>query len=186
MSDQGGEFLSSHFKQLADECEFVHSFSPAYTPEHNGFAKRANRTILEQAKCMLNASKLPNTYWAEAVSTATLLSNYTPTPSRHNHSPHMLWTDCSPKIKKVVISRHIWFNESIFPELKQQQGDASPLNVVWDTIEGQEVVDELHSPLECSLELGSQEPVDEVRISSVQGTTPAAELELVDEVLPAN
>ncbi|MBW0492551.1 hypothetical protein O181_032266 [Austropuccinia psidii MF-1] len=132
MSDQGGEFLNSHFKQLANECGFVHSFSPAYTPEHNGFAKRANQTILEKAKCMLNSSKLPNTYWAEV------------------------------------------------------HGDASPLNVAWDSIEGQEVVDESHLPLECSLELENQEPVDEVRISSVQGTTPASELELVDEVLPAD
>ncbi|MBW0541851.1 hypothetical protein O181_081566 [Austropuccinia psidii MF-1] len=103
ISDRGGEFLNSHFKELSNECGFIHTFSPAYTPEHNGFAERANRTILEKARCMLNASKLSNSYWAEAVSTATLLSNYTPTPSRHNHSPHMLWTKLSPRIKKLRI-----------------------------------------------------------------------------------
>ncbi|MBW0486814.1 hypothetical protein O181_026529 [Austropuccinia psidii MF-1] len=42
MSNQGREFLNSYFKQLANECRFVHVFSPEYTPEHNGFAKRAN------------------------------------------------------------------------------------------------------------------------------------------------
>ncbi|MBW0525407.1 hypothetical protein O181_065122 [Austropuccinia psidii MF-1] len=100
-SDQGGEFINSHFKHLSDECGFIHSFSPAYTPEHNGFAERANRTILEKTRCMLNASNLPTNYWAKAVSTATLLSNYTPTPSRHNHSPYTLWTKLAPRIKKL-------------------------------------------------------------------------------------
>ncbi|MBW0525067.1 hypothetical protein O181_064782 [Austropuccinia psidii MF-1] len=101
VSNRGREFLNPHFKQLADECGFLHVFSPAYTPEHNGFTERANQTILEKARCMLNASKLPNSYWAKAVSTATLLSNYTPTPSRHNHLPYMLWTRHSPRITKL-------------------------------------------------------------------------------------
>ncbi|MBW0535574.1 hypothetical protein O181_075289 [Austropuccinia psidii MF-1] len=48
-SDQGGEFLNLHFKKLSDECGFIHTFSPAYTPEHNGFAERASHTILEKA-----------------------------------------------------------------------------------------------------------------------------------------
>ncbi|MBW0523232.1 hypothetical protein O181_062947 [Austropuccinia psidii MF-1] len=65
-SDRGGEFMNSHFKQLSDECGFIHSFSPAYTPEHNGFAERANQTILEKTYCMLNASNLPKNYWAKA------------------------------------------------------------------------------------------------------------------------
>ncbi|MBW0468372.1 hypothetical protein O181_008087 [Austropuccinia psidii MF-1] len=82
--------------------------------------------------------------------------------------------------KKVVISRHVWFNESIFPELKQQGGNADPLNVTWDSIEGQAVVNEFHVPLE------NQEPVDEVWMPSIQDTMPTSELELVDEVLPAN
>ncbi|MBW0532570.1 hypothetical protein O181_072285 [Austropuccinia psidii MF-1] len=230
MSDQGGEFLNSHFKQLTEECRFLHAFSPAHTPEHNGFAERANQKILKKARCMLNASKLQNSYWAKEVSTGTLLSNYTPTMSIHNHSPYMLWTKLSLRVKKLqvfgcqffvmtpkenqewklcasgakgillgyennssyqilqlsdkklVVSRHIQFNESIFPELKQQDGDLSPLNVTWDEIEGQEVVDEFHAPLECSLELDNQEPVDEVQMSSIQGTRPTSELELVDEV----
>ncbi|MBW0538635.1 hypothetical protein O181_078350 [Austropuccinia psidii MF-1] len=234
ISDRGGEFTNSHFKQLSDECGFIHAFSPAYTPEHNGFAKRANQTILEKAKCMLNASKLPNTYWAEAVSTATLLSNYTPTLSRHNHSPHMLWTNQSPKIKnlrvfgcqafimtpkenrewklgpsgeegillgyenassyrilqlldkKVVISRHVWFNESIFPEPQQHYNNEGHLDVTWDAIEGQAMVDEPHSPPECPLGPGGQELVDEVRTPGFHGAAPTSELELVDEIVPAN
>ncbi|MBW0551268.1 hypothetical protein O181_090983 [Austropuccinia psidii MF-1] len=98
VSDRGGEVLDSHFQQLANECGFVHSFSPAYTPKHNGFAERANRTILEKTRCMLNATKLTHSYWSEAVSTASLLLNYVPTPSRHT-----LWTSLPPRIKKLRV-----------------------------------------------------------------------------------
>ncbi|MBW0590153.1 hypothetical protein O181_129868 [Austropuccinia psidii MF-1] len=103
VSDRGGEFLNSQFQQLENECGSVHSFSPAYTPEHNSLAERANHTILEKTRCMLNATKLPNSYWAEAVSTASLLSNYVPTPLRHNHLPHTLWTSLPPRIKKLRV-----------------------------------------------------------------------------------
>ncbi|MBW0500155.1 hypothetical protein O181_039870 [Austropuccinia psidii MF-1] len=88
--------------------------------------------------------------------------------------------------KKVVVLRHVLFNESIFPELKQQDGNVIPLNVTWDAIEGQAVVDKFHAPLECSLELENQELVDEVQMSSIQGTIPTSEPELADEVLPAD
>ncbi|MBW0527885.1 hypothetical protein O181_067600 [Austropuccinia psidii MF-1] len=103
VSDQGGEFLNSEFKNLSNSHGLIHVFSPAYTPEHNGFSKRANWTILEKARCLLNGSNLPNVYWAEAISTATFLSNLIPTPSRHNNSLYALWTKAHPRIKKLRV-----------------------------------------------------------------------------------
>ncbi|MBW0476616.1 hypothetical protein O181_016331 [Austropuccinia psidii MF-1] len=99
ISNQGSEFLN----ELSSSCGFTHVFSPAYTPQNNGFAERANCTILEKAKCLLNGCGLPKRYWAEAVNTATLLSNLIPTPSRNNCSPYALWTGNSPRIKKLHI-----------------------------------------------------------------------------------
>ncbi|MBW0497556.1 hypothetical protein O181_037271, partial [Austropuccinia psidii MF-1] len=103
VSDRGGEFLNNQFKELVNSCGFQHIFSPSYTPQHNGFAERANRTILEKAKCLLNSSNLPKPYWAEAINTATTLSNLIPTPSRHNKSPYTLWTKFPPRIKKLRV-----------------------------------------------------------------------------------
>ncbi|MBW0578728.1 hypothetical protein O181_118443 [Austropuccinia psidii MF-1] len=71
------------------------------TPEHNGFAERANRTVLEKACFLLNHSNLPNQYWAEAVNTVVFLSNFSPTASRGNKSPHSLWTNSSIKLTKL-------------------------------------------------------------------------------------
>ncbi|MBW0541232.1 hypothetical protein O181_080947 [Austropuccinia psidii MF-1] len=54
-------------------------------------------------------------------------------------------------------------------------------------IEGQEVIDEPHSPPECLLEPDGQEPVDEVQMTGSQDTVPTSNLDqeyedlLVDE-----
>ncbi|GKC68170.1 putative ribonuclease H-like domain-containing protein [Tanacetum coccineum] len=43
-------------------------YSIARTPQQNGVAERRNRTLIEAARTMLADSKLPTTFWAEAVS----------------------------------------------------------------------------------------------------------------------
>ncbi|GKA77908.1 putative ribonuclease H-like domain-containing protein [Tanacetum coccineum] len=62
-------------------------FSVARTPQQNGVAERRNRTLIEAARTMLVDSKLPTTFWAEAVNTASYVLNrvlvikpYTKTP----------------------------------------------------------------------------------------------------------
>ncbi|GKA44658.1 ribonuclease H-like domain-containing protein [Tanacetum coccineum] len=45
-------------------------YSVARTPQQNGVVERRNRTLIEAARTMLADSKLPTTFWAEAVSTA--------------------------------------------------------------------------------------------------------------------
>ncbi|MBW0536378.1 hypothetical protein O181_076093 [Austropuccinia psidii MF-1] len=103
VSDRGGEFLNKEFKVLAESKGFVHVFSPPETPQHNGYAERANRTILDKTRCLINSSGLPNHYWAEALNTAVFLSNLIPTPSRFNLSPYSLWTGNPPRIKKLRV-----------------------------------------------------------------------------------
>ncbi|MBW0499166.1 hypothetical protein O181_038881 [Austropuccinia psidii MF-1] len=95
VSDCGGEFLNEKFKSLSEAQGFTHIFSPANTPQHNGFAERAKRTILEKARCILNGSNLPDSYWAEAINTSKILSKIIPTPSRRNLSPYMRAQDQS-------------------------------------------------------------------------------------------
>jgi hypothetical protein len=43
-----------------------HQLSVEYTPQQNGVAERANRTIVEKAKTMLIESGLNTKYWAKA------------------------------------------------------------------------------------------------------------------------
>ncbi|GJV38606.1 retrovirus-related pol polyprotein from transposon TNT 1-94 [Tanacetum coccineum] len=66
---EGTEFLNkttpiAYFKEEGIE----HQTSTPRTPEQNGIVERRNRTLVEAARTMLSASKLPLSFWAEAAS----------------------------------------------------------------------------------------------------------------------
>ncbi|GJZ97195.1 putative ribonuclease H-like domain-containing protein [Tanacetum coccineum] len=63
----------AHRTQLA--ASIKREFSVARTPQQNGVAERKNRTLIEVARTMLVDSKLPTTFWAEAVNTACYVQN---------------------------------------------------------------------------------------------------------------
>ncbi|GKB68480.1 ribonuclease H-like domain-containing protein, partial [Tanacetum coccineum] len=65
-------------------------FSVAKTPQWNGVAKRKNRTLIEAARTMLVDSKLPTTFWAEAVNTACYVLNRVLVIKPHNKTPYEL------------------------------------------------------------------------------------------------
>nr|GFC98777.1 putative ribonuclease H-like domain-containing protein [Tanacetum cinerariifolium] len=44
----------------------------ARTPEQNGVVERQNRTLVEAARTMLSAAKVPLFFWAEAIATAPM------------------------------------------------------------------------------------------------------------------
>ncbi|KAI3758872.1 hypothetical protein L6452_06444 [Arctium lappa] len=50
-------------------------FSAPRTPQQNGVAERSNRILIEAARSLLADSKLPITFWAEAVNTACYVQN---------------------------------------------------------------------------------------------------------------
>ncbi|GJW03709.1 putative ribonuclease H-like domain-containing protein [Tanacetum coccineum] len=73
-------------------------FSVARTPQQNGIAKRRNRTLIEAARTMLVNSKLPTTFWAEAVNTACYVLNKVLVIKPHNKTPYELIHGRTPLI----------------------------------------------------------------------------------------
>jgi transposase InsO family protein len=69
-SDNGTEFKNRILDSFCSSKGITRQDSAARTPQQNGVAKRRNRTLIEAARTMLSDSKLPLTFWAEAVSTA--------------------------------------------------------------------------------------------------------------------
>ncbi|GJW65492.1 retrovirus-related pol polyprotein from transposon TNT 1-94 [Tanacetum coccineum] len=61
--------------------------------EQNGVAERRNKTLIEAARTMLADSKLPTTFWAEAVSTACYVQNRVLVVKPHNKTPYELFRD---------------------------------------------------------------------------------------------
>ncbi|GJW33088.1 retrovirus-related pol polyprotein from transposon TNT 1-94 [Tanacetum coccineum] len=68
--DNRAEFKNRVMNQFCEMKGIKREFSVARTPQQNRVAERKNRTLIEAARTMLADSKLPTTFWAEAVNTA--------------------------------------------------------------------------------------------------------------------
>ncbi|GJS95613.1 retrovirus-related pol polyprotein from transposon TNT 1-94 [Tanacetum coccineum] len=76
----------------------VRQFSVARTPQQNGVAERRNRKLIEAARTMLADSKLPTTFWAEAVNTACYVQNRVLVVKPHNKTPYKLFNGRTPTL----------------------------------------------------------------------------------------
>ena len=77
--DNGGEYVSREMNGQFERKGIQIEFTIRYTPQQNGVAERANRTILEKARCMLLGRRVDKKLWTEAVRTAVYLINRSPT-----------------------------------------------------------------------------------------------------------
>nr|GEW00306.1 ribonuclease H-like domain-containing protein [Tanacetum cinerariifolium] len=80
-------------------------YSNARTPQQNRVAERKNRTLIEAARAILADSFLPNTFWAEAVSTACYVLNRVLVTKPQNKTPYELITGKIPIISYIRPSR---------------------------------------------------------------------------------
>ncbi|KAJ9558020.1 hypothetical protein OSB04_012634 [Centaurea solstitialis] len=74
-SDNGTEFKNAIVEEYLALVGITHNFSAPRTPQQNGVVERKNRTLVEAARTMLNASGLSLIFWAEAVSAACYTQN---------------------------------------------------------------------------------------------------------------
>lgn len=63
-----------------------------YTPEQNGVAERANRSIIEKTRTLLHEGRMDKRFWGEAVNTAIHFLNLSPTRSLRTQVPEQVWT----------------------------------------------------------------------------------------------
>ncbi|GJX48190.1 putative ribonuclease H-like domain-containing protein [Tanacetum coccineum] len=80
------------------EIGIKREYSIARTPQQNGVAKRRNRTLIEAARTMLADSKLPTTFWAEAVSTACYVQNRVLVVKPYNKTPYEIFRGFKPAL----------------------------------------------------------------------------------------
>ncbi|PLW33837.1 hypothetical protein PCASD_15872 [Puccinia coronata f. sp. avenae] len=167
VTDGGGEFCNGSPHEILKSKGIQHNISPPYTPQHNGIAERANRTIIKMTRCLLLQANIAPEWWAEAIETAAATTNSLPSLSQSRAAPIKLFlkTDVNPNFlkpfgcqawllkpnanrdtkfdpilwegtflgyendmscyrvfrhedKKVVSSRNVRFNKSIFPICK--------------------------------------------------------------------
>ena len=97
-SDREGEFLLTEFTQYMENKGIKHQLTAPHTPQQNGVAERANRTIAEAARAMLQSAGMTNGFWECAVSTAIHVHNRAPSRATNYASPH----ECLQKEKPDI------------------------------------------------------------------------------------
>ncbi|GKF49756.1 putative ribonuclease H-like domain-containing protein, partial [Tanacetum coccineum] len=96
--DNGAEFKNREMNQFYEMKGILRHFSVAKTPQQNGVTKRRNRTLIEAARTMLVDSKLPTTFWAEAVNTACYVQNRVLVVKTHNKTSYELFHGRTPTL----------------------------------------------------------------------------------------
>ena len=102
-TDNGGEYTSREFQNHLKNCGIRHELTIPQTPEQNGAAERLNRTLVETTRSMLLDARLPQSFWAEAVSTAAYLRNRSPTSTLEDMTPHQAWYGQKPGVKHLRV-----------------------------------------------------------------------------------
>jgi hypothetical protein len=87
-SDNGGEYRSHSMKDYCKKNGIRQEFTIPHNPEQNGMAERANRTLIEMTRCMLQDSGMKKQYWGEAIMTAAHIRNMVSTKQHPETTPY--------------------------------------------------------------------------------------------------
>ncbi|GKC64378.1 retrovirus-related pol polyprotein from transposon TNT 1-94, partial [Tanacetum coccineum] len=98
-TDKGTEFLNKSLHAYFAKEGIRHETSTARTPEQNGIVERWNRTLVEAARTMLSAAKVPLFFWAEAIATACFTQNRSLVIPRHEKTPYHIINARKPSVK---------------------------------------------------------------------------------------
>ncbi|UYV80249.1 hypothetical protein LAZ67_18002148 [Cordylochernes scorpioides] len=95
-SDNAAEYLSTDFKEYLLEEGIRHQLSVEYSPQQNGVAERANRTL----SVVSIQANLPDPLWAELVHTSTYIRNRCPR-TNESRTPHEIFTGRKPTVSHL-------------------------------------------------------------------------------------
>ncbi|CAI7791126.1 unnamed protein product [Closterium sp. NIES-53] len=103
-SDRGGEFLGEEFTKFLKKNGIRHQLTCPGTPQQNGIAERANRTIGEAAETLLGAAGMPYKFWPEAVRHVITVKNRVLTHVGDKHwVPYERWLGKKPSIDMLRV-----------------------------------------------------------------------------------
>jgi len=101
-SDNGTEFKNQGMRILCQMEGIMQEFSAPMTPQQNGCIERANRTVAETARSILQASELPLALWGEAINTAVYLRNRTTNSHTKDKTPYELFYGRKPDLAHLM------------------------------------------------------------------------------------
>nr|GEZ10163.1 integrase, catalytic region, zinc finger, CCHC-type, peptidase aspartic, catalytic [Tanacetum cinerariifolium] len=102
-TDKGTKFLNKTLHAYFASEGIHHQTSLARTPEQNSVVERRNRTLVEAARTMLSAAKVPLFFWAEAIATTCFTQNRSLLIPRHEKTHYHVINDRKPSFKFFYI-----------------------------------------------------------------------------------
>nr|GFB54273.1 hypothetical protein [Tanacetum cinerariifolium] len=102
-TDKGTEFLNQTLYAYFAIEGIQHQTSVARTPEQNGVVERRNRTLVEAARTMLSAAKVPLFFWAKTIATACFTQNRSLVIPRHEKTPYHIINERKQSVKFFYI-----------------------------------------------------------------------------------
>nr|GEV69221.1 retrovirus-related Pol polyprotein from transposon TNT 1-94 [Tanacetum cinerariifolium] len=107
-TEKGMEFFNQTLYAYFAAEGILHQTSVARTPEQNGAVERRNRTLVEAARTMLSAAKVPLFFWAEAIATACFPQNQTYAENDQVADDEFINIFCTPvQDQGETLSRHV-------------------------------------------------------------------------------
>lgn len=142
-TDNGREYVNREFCNFLREEGIVHQRTVPYSPQQNGLAERANRTIVERARCLLTDSGLSKDFWAEATVTATYLLNRNPASALNGKTPEEYWSKVKPKLEHLrIFGCKAWAH---IPKQKRDKWDMKAKELVFvgydEQVKGYRLID---------------------------------------------
>nr|GEV80268.1 hypothetical protein [Tanacetum cinerariifolium] len=102
-TDKSTEFLNQTLHAYFAAEGIQHQTSVVRTPKQNGVVERRNRTLVEAARTMLSAAKVPLFFWAEAIATACFTQNRSLEIPRHKKTPYHIINERKLSVKFFYI-----------------------------------------------------------------------------------
>ncbi|CAI7755429.1 unnamed protein product [Closterium sp. NIES-54] len=103
-TDNGGEFINKEFNDYLKAKGIRRQRTIPNTPQHNSIAEWVNGTLLNSVRSMIADSKLPLTYWGDALGMACQLKNRLPTKGLvADKKPHEAFYKRKPNLKFLQV-----------------------------------------------------------------------------------
>ena len=102
--DKGGEYVSTEWKDFCTARGIQRQHTVRAEPHQNGVAERANHMLIEGIISLLNESKLPSSFWWDALATFVHVYNRSSTSANSDSiTPFELWHKSKPDISHFRI-----------------------------------------------------------------------------------
>jgi hypothetical protein len=101
--DKGGEYMSNEMKQYLDENGIEALHTVRASPQQNGVAECANRSLDEGVITLLKEAGLPPIFWGEALACFVHTRNRCPTSSHPYTTPYELWNGSNPTVETAWV-----------------------------------------------------------------------------------